>query len=217
MTISSNTPSLHGEAVLPRQRVAEILAAQQESCRPESIGYYDSIASLAEKTRSSTCWAMGEVFVYAEHESRFVVMKQIAPDSCEMLIVTSMGCMDVLTACAFSQEELVATLEQFMQQCVDSAEEGAGMFEGEWDHLFGPCRQATRCRIVLDANAKRVVAAQTWTGLKFVTASESMRADIEDSVINANEAHLDPSEFALDPCSELPDWACAEVHQAEAI
>ena len=106
-------------AVLPALGMDElraILAAQDESCDPDRVGFYPDLEALAEKVRSSKIWSQGEVFVWAGSNDEFVVMKQIAPSSCEMLTLTQDGYKDVLTASSFDQEELVATLQRYLDE-----------------------------------------------------------------------------------------------------
>jgi hypothetical protein len=57
---------------------------------------------------------MGEVFVFAESKDNFIVMKQIAPSSCEMLTITNYGIQDVLTAYRYDLSDLVETLNGHM-------------------------------------------------------------------------------------------------------
>jgi hypothetical protein len=108
------------EGVLSRLAVADILAGQRESCNPSKIGYYESIEALVEKVIGSKTWSSGEIFVYAQSDDRFVVMKQIAPDSCEMMTVTNRGYQDTLTAYRYTKEILVQDLNEFMDSPVNS-------------------------------------------------------------------------------------------------
>lgn len=101
--------------VLPVSAVQLILAAEDEGCDFDRIGYYDSIDSLAEKVRSSKWWSIGEIFVFAEAADRFIVMKQIAPESCEMLTITHHGSFDVLTAYMYEQDDLVKVLAHLVR------------------------------------------------------------------------------------------------------
>jgi hypothetical protein len=95
--------------------VARLLAEQDEGCNPEHVCYLDSLDALVDKVRSSRCWSLGEVFVFAGGRDEFVVMKQIAPSSCEMLTITNHGYMDVHTAYRYGQAELVNMLRDHMQ------------------------------------------------------------------------------------------------------
>ena len=88
---------------------------------------------------------------------------------------------------------------------------------GEWNHLFGAGSQETRCRIVVDVDAAKVVAAQEWTGLKFEDVRGDRLADLDDSVINANEANNDPSEFDLAVSEALPNWAKRPAEEYAAV
>lgn len=93
--------------------VREVLARQDEPVSENHMGHYTSISALAEKVRSSKCWTQGEVFCCAIDADRFIVMKQIAPSSCEMLTLTQNGFQDVITAYRYGQDELVALLETY--------------------------------------------------------------------------------------------------------
>lgn len=116
--------------LLPQAAVVAILAKQGETCSERSICYYPNVSILAAQLRSSRCWAMGEVFVYAPTPDRYLVIKQVAPSSCEMLTVTAAGTADVLTAYRYEQDELVALLETYLaaEQKVVSIAAGSSAF-----------------------------------------------------------------------------------------
>ena len=82
---------------------------------------------------------------------------------------------------------------------------------GEWNHLFGVGSKETRCRIVIDLEQFKLVAAQEWTGLKFEDIHGERLVDLGDSVIATNEAHTNPDEFGLETTFELPEWAAQSV------
>lgn len=105
---------------LPVDRVMQILAKHDETCSPDRVGYYPDIPTLAAQVRSSKHWSMGEVFVYAKSSMEFIVMKQIAPSSCEMLTITNAGIQDVLTAYRYELRELVQVLECFMLESLQA-------------------------------------------------------------------------------------------------
>lgn len=102
-----------GRLELPLQQIREVLAKQGESFDESHVGHYASIDELAEKVRSQKNWSMGEVFSCAIDQDRFLIMKQIAPASCEMLTISQNGYHDVLTAYRFDQAELVAQLSGY--------------------------------------------------------------------------------------------------------
>ena len=79
---------------------------------------------------------------------------------------------------------------------------------GDWYHLFGPGSDETRCRIAIDLEQSKLVAAQEWTGLKFVDVLGDRLKDLAESVIEVNEAHAKVEEWAPDPefSNELPEW-----------
>lgn len=101
--------------VLLVSAVQRILAAEDECCDFDRIGYYDTIDGLAAKVRSSKMWSIGEIFVHAESADRFIIMKQVAPESCEMLTITHQGSFDVLTAYMYEQDDLVKVLAHLMR------------------------------------------------------------------------------------------------------
>ena len=101
------------QILLHPDAVRAILASQEEGC-PDCIGYYGSLQELAIKMCGSKHWALGEVFVFAESESRFIVMKQIAPDSSEWLTLSARGYEDVLSVGLFQPLELEAILERYL-------------------------------------------------------------------------------------------------------
>jgi len=107
-------PVYASQSNLPREAVAEVLAEHGESCAVDKIGYYPSVQSLAAKTSSSKWWSQGEVFVYAQSDRAFIIMKQIAPSSCEMLTISQSGVNDVLSAHAIGQAELVELLQGYL-------------------------------------------------------------------------------------------------------
>ena len=59
---------------------------------------------------------------------------------------------------------------------------------GDWMHLFGPGMRETRCRIVIDLEQSKMVAAQEWTGLKFEDIRGDRLKDLAESVIEAFSA-----------------------------
>lgn len=101
------------QAKLGNAEVARILSSHDEDVDPSKISHYATVDGLAEKVRSSGCWGIGETFVCPLGESRYIIMKQIAPSSCEMMTITQNGFHDVLTANRYEQDELVSQLRQY--------------------------------------------------------------------------------------------------------
>ena len=108
-----------GEA-LEFPAIKAILEAEGEGCNETRVGYYESVEALATAVRGSKNWEEGEVFVFSYSPSKYVVMKQVAPASCEMLTITNTGVKDVLTAYRFEQDELVALIRKYMEFNPDS-------------------------------------------------------------------------------------------------
>ena len=86
-----------------------------EPCNPEQVSFYPDIESMATRQRESKNWSQGEIFVFSRAENCFLIAKQIAPSSCEFLVVTHDGYQDVLTAYPFGKEELVAALKSYIR------------------------------------------------------------------------------------------------------
>ena len=81
---------------------------------------------------------------------------------------------------------------------------------GEWTHLFGPGRTETRCRILIDVEDGKLVAAQEWTGHKFEDMSRIRFDDLAESVIQVNEAHETLGDWAFELTSQIPMWASSQ-------
>lgn len=114
---TQNIPSqVLSSEVLDFGKVRLVMEAVGENAYPEKIGYYESVGELVEKIRSSKHWDQGEIFVYAKSPDDYVIAKQVAPSSCEMMIVTKHGVWDVVTAYRFEQDELVQAVQQQMNQ-----------------------------------------------------------------------------------------------------
>lgn len=105
--------SASATAPLDYARVAAILASHDERVGEHQVGYYPTLETLAEKVRSNRNWSKGEVFVCDLGNDQFVIMKQIASASCEMMTVSHNGYHEVLTAYRYGQHELVAALRGY--------------------------------------------------------------------------------------------------------
>jgi len=81
------------------------------------------------------------------------------------------------------------------------------LYSGYWNHLFGPGSAETRCRIVIDVASKKLVAAQAFDGLKWVDLRSTERADLAESLFEANEVSKAPKDWSLSPIASLPEWA----------
>ena len=86
---------------------------------------------------------------------------------------------------------------------------------GSWDHLFGPGKTATNCRIVIDLEQKKLVEAQEWTGATFEEMSNARFNDLAESVIDVNEAFKDPGQWNAEWLDELPHWAHPEAQKKD--
>lgn len=81
------------------------------------------------------------------------------------------------------------------------------IYQGVWNHLFGPGRAETQCRIVIDATSDNLMAAQAFDGVKWVDLSPAELDELASSLFEANDVSDDPAEWDLSPVVELPAWA----------
>jgi hypothetical protein len=99
-------------------------------------------------------------------------------------------------------------LQAFVESGFDSK---ARYITGRWGHLFGPGNQReTLTEFVYDTEDETVLAVLIQHDAardQWELASEHKRADLEDSLKNANPAALEnPHEWDLDYADELPEW-----------
>jgi len=109
------------EAALPRDQVAQLIRDLDEACDPDSVCYYTSIDALAMKARSSRHWERGTTMVWASSPSKYLVLNQIAPDSCEFMVVLPHGAEDVLTCHRFDSEALTQKLLSYVELMEEAA------------------------------------------------------------------------------------------------
>ncbi|NKA72484.1 hypothetical protein GO285_01403 [Ralstonia solanacearum] len=84
-------------------------------------------------------------------------------------------------------------------------------FSGHWTHLFGSGRAETACRIIVDVENDKLVAAQAFDGLRWFELSASEKVDLAESLFAANEVSKAPEDFDFVAIDSLPTWA---VHAA---
>ena len=80
---------------------------------------------------------------------------------------------------------------------------------GFWGHLFGNGKRETNCRIRFDLTTNKLTDLEVEERGKFYPATECQRADVEDSILNANEEAIDnPEDFGLVrvACAGPADW-----------
>lgn len=79
---------------------------------------------------------------------------------------------------------------------------------GNWGHIFPSSQSERDLRFVLDTNTNKVIAMQIRTGSGYQHATKEEMADVEDSLLNANEdAIKHPEDWGLVAVAMLPDWA----------
>jgi hypothetical protein len=99
---------------LSPDQVSAVLASHNESFSAEQLSYYPSLETLAATVRGSRSWAEGEIFVWAPSATVYVILKQVAPSSCELMTITPTGYQDVLTGWKFETADLVAQLRAYL-------------------------------------------------------------------------------------------------------
>ena len=112
---TQTTPTQESPAdILDQGKIRLVLEAVGETAYADKICYYETLDLLVEKIRSSKHCDQGEIFVYVKSADDYVVVKQVAPSSCEMMVVTKHGIWDVVTAYRFEQQELLAAITEQM-------------------------------------------------------------------------------------------------------
>lgn len=96
--------------------------------------------------------------------------------------------------------------------------QGFSLFTGRWNHTYGPSRQGTECKIVIQPAAEqKLVAAQAFDGLKWVNLSRAEIKDLSESLFGANNVDEDPQSFGLSAVTALPDWAQPQAEASKAL
>ncbi|MGF6440087.1 hypothetical protein [Paraburkholderia youngii] len=90
------------------------------------------------------------------------------------------------------------------------------LYEGVWDHPFGPGSDSTLCEIVIDVANDKLVAARAKDGLTWAWLSREHLRDLADSLFNANNVSENPENHGFDPIDALPVWAVPEQTSAAA-
>jgi hypothetical protein len=87
--------------------------------------------------------------------------------------------------------------------------------DGGWTHIFTEydlekdkkVERERECRFVFDTEIKKLIHIDRWILHGYVPGSEEERADVEDSLVNANPTALEsPEEWDLYTSDEMPDW-----------
>jgi len=111
------------ETAVPRAKVVAKVNANEEPCSAASICYYPSIEALAMKARSSRHWERGTTMVWAASASKYLILTQIAPDSCDFMVLTPQGFADVLTCHRYDQDDLTMQLLVYVETMEEATAE----------------------------------------------------------------------------------------------
>lgn len=101
---------------MPIEHIQAALALAGATVNPDRVGHYASVASMVNLMCGSRCWSQGETFCHMANDHQWVVAQQIAPSSCEMMIITQNGFLDVVTAYRVDASALEHTILQHMNQ-----------------------------------------------------------------------------------------------------
>jgi len=82
----------------------------------------------------------------------------------------------------------------------------ARLLEGHWRHRLHPAADPVLCRVVLDAAAPRIVAAQLIEHGQAEDLGPSILEDLAHTML-ALEVHRYPSGWGFKACAVLPAWA----------
>jgi hypothetical protein len=109
---------------------------------------------------------------------------------------------------AFLQSTAVMSL---MEVSAEEEVQKLPYLQGQWEHIFGHDTRTTMVRFVLDCAEKRIEAMQIKSGptdADWIDANADQVADVEDSVVNANEECLQmPDAYGLEFAYVPPAWA----------
>lgn len=90
----------------------------------------------------------------------------------------------------------------------------AAVWAGGWDHLFGAGSRETRCRVMLDVANSELIAAQMYDGSAWLDLDDAQRADLANSLFNANDVAASPEDWGFTPVTDGVAWAVAAVTDA---
>ena len=111
------------EGAMPRESVATMVKEQDGACNAQSVCYYPSIDALAMKARSSRHWERGTTMVWASSPTKYLILNQVAPDSCEFMVLTPRGFADVLSCHRYGQDDLTQQLLVYVERMEEEAAE----------------------------------------------------------------------------------------------
>lgn len=79
-----------------------------------------------------------------------------------------------------------------------------------WEHIFHENGSPRATRFVFDLTTNGLVALEIYGNHRWQPASAAERADVEDSLKNANDEALEnPEDWGLEAANTLPAWALA--------
>jgi len=87
---------------------------------------------------------------------------------------------------------------------------------GNWSHIFHDNGPDTPVRFAMDARDGTVLAMDVQNGATWRRASALEVADVQDSLLNANDVLTEPGQWGLTVSGQLPEWAQGEARADSA-
>lgn len=156
-------------------------------------------------------WAMAAVDTFAERTGL-----NGADEELETKVGDLLG--NLMHLCTINNVDFEQVLEtgrmHFEAELVDEAKAAPRFITGNWNHIFADSKTERDLRFVFDTSTQRVVAMQILTGSGYENATRDAIADLQDSLLTANEEVLQAPEVnGLSATSDLPDWLPADVQK----
>lgn len=118
-----------------------------------------------------------------------------------------------LSDCKISQFKYKTALDHglFSSIKVTNSDIEPMYIHGNWSHIFHSSGPETNLRFVFDKSSQAITDMEISKSLGWVKASSEEIADVQDSLLNANDEALDsPDEWGLELSSIKPNWALAK-------
>jgi hypothetical protein len=81
------------------------------------------------------------------------------------------------------------------------------LFEGVWEHNFGPWYTSPHCRVVVDLATDRLLAAQISNDRSWVDLASVEKDELAELLFKESGVSQSPKKWGLSPIALLPQWA----------
>lgn len=106
--------------------------------------------------------------------------------------------------------EVAATADDEAPAPAEAVSAEKRYLHGEWEHIFR--HSPERTRLVFDRQVNAIIYLEVRNKNQWQSANHTDIADVQDSLLNANDEALeDPESYGLDESDTLPLWALAPV------